>query len=200
MNDARVTLEGEHVRLEPLAMSHHAALWEVGSDPAIFKWMRLVMQKPDDMRAFVESAMKERDAGLAIPFATVEKQSGRAVGSTRFFNFDHDNRRAEIGWTWIAPPWQRTAVNTEAKLLMLAHAFETMKCLRVEFRTDALNERSRAAILRLGATFEGVFRKHMIMPGGRLRDTAIFSILDDEWPAVKARLQLKLAEAKLAGK
>lgn len=200
MRESEITLQGEHVRLEPLSLSHHWALWQVGSDPAIFTWMRVVMRAPQDMRAFIESAVKDREAGLAIPFATIEKKSGIAVGSTRFFNFDHENRRAEIGWTWIAPPWQRTAVNTEAKLLMLTHAFEAMNCLRVEFRTDALNERSRAAILRLGATFEGVLRKHMIMPGGRLRDTAIFSILDDEWPAVKSRLQSKLAAAKLAEK
>jgi RimJ/RimL family protein N-acetyltransferase len=189
-----VTLEGNHVRLEPLSLTHAPALWEVGKDPSIWTWMRVSMKEPEDMRAFVEAALKDRDAGLGIPFATVEKASGRAVGSTRFFNFDHDHRRAEIGHTWIAPPWQRTAVNSEAKLLMLTYAFEGMNRMRVEFRTNALNARSRAAILRLGATFEGILRKHMIGLNGTLRDTAVFSILDDEWPAVKQRLLAKLAE------
>jgi RimJ/RimL family protein N-acetyltransferase len=133
---------------------------------------------------------------VSIPFATVQKQTNQPIGSTRFLNLDPDNRRAEIGWTWIAPAWQRTAVNTEAKLLMLTHAFEQMRCIRVELRTDALNERSRTAILRLGATFEGILRQHMIMPTGRLRDTAVYSILDREWPVVKAGLESKLARTE----
>jgi RimJ/RimL family protein N-acetyltransferase len=194
MTTANLVLEGQHVRLEPLMMAHCGPLWEVGSDPKIWSWMRVVMDTQDGMRSFIDAAVKDREAGLAIPFATVENASKRPIGSTRFFNFDHDNRRAEIGWTWIAPAWQRTAVNTEAKLLMLTHAFEVMNCMRLEFRTDALNERSRAAILRLGASFEGILRQHMIMPSGRLRDTAVFSILDKEWPAVKARLEARLRE------
>ena len=194
MITANLVLEGQHVRLEPLTMDHCAPLWEVGNDSRLWTWMRVVMDTQDGMRAFIEAAIKDRERGLAVPFATVERASNRPIGSTRLFNFDHDNRRAEIGHTWIAPGWQRTAVNTEAKLLMLTHAFEGMRCMRVELRTDALNERSRTAILRLGATCEGVLRQHMIMPNGRLRDTAVYSILDSEWPGVKARLEAKLRE------
>ena len=127
-----------------------------------------------------------------MPFATVERNSKKIVGSTRFMNIDAMNRHVEIGSTWIAPPWQRTAVNTEAKYLMLRHAFETWKCMRVEFKTDLMNERSRRAILRLGAKEEGTFRKHMVTWSGRIRDSVYFSIIDTEWPEVKARLEAKL--------
>lgn len=128
-----------------------------------------------------------------LPFATIEKRSGRAIGSTRYANIDAGNRRLEIGWTWIAGNWQRTAVNTEAKYLMLRHAFETLRCIRVEFKTDALNERSRNAILRIGAKEEGTFRKHVITASGRVRDTVYFSIVDSEWNAVKKMLEARLS-------
>jgi RimJ/RimL family protein N-acetyltransferase len=123
----------------------------------------------------------------------VLRADGRIVGSTRFGNIDRENRHTEIGWTWIAPAWQRTAVNTEAKLLMLRHAFEEWKCIRVELKTDVLNERSRSAIVRLGAREEGVFRKHLIARGGRVRDSIFYSIIDEEWPSVRERLERRLA-------
>ncbi len=188
-----ITLEGRYVRLEPLAMAHHAALCEAGRDNTIWRYMPQTLRTPEDMRAFIEAALEAQATGAALPFATVDKASGRAVGSTRFFNIDRTHRRLEIGWTWLGLAWQRTAANTEAKYLMLRHAFETLGCIRVEFKTDSLNERSRAAILRLGAKEEGTFRNHMIMPDGRLRHSVYYSIIAAEWPEVKARLETKLA-------
>lgn len=146
------------------------------------------------MRKYIETAWKEKRKGVSLPFATVEQSSGTIVGSTRFGNIDRHNRRAEIGWTWINPRWQRTAINTEAKFLMLRHAFEVWKCVRVELKTDVLNEKSRAAILRLGAKQEGVLRRHQITDAGRFRDTVYFSIIDTEWKAVKKILQARLED------
>jgi len=188
-----VTLEGQHVRLEPLSLAHHAALTEVGLDDELWRWIVTPVRTPEDMRSYIETALREQAAGTALPFATVERASGRPIGSTRFLNIDGANRRVEIGATWIAKPWQRTAVNTEAKYLMLRHAFETLGCIRVELKTDSLNERSRKAILRIGAKEEGTFRNHMITSSGRLRHTVYYSIIDSEWPAVKARLLDKLS-------
>jgi RimJ/RimL family protein N-acetyltransferase len=194
-----VILAGEHVRLEPLSIEHHAQLCEVGLDQEIWRWTTTKVCTPEEMRAYIETALKEQAVGTALPFATVEKSSGRAVGSTRFANIDVPNARVEIGWTWIGQPWQRTAVNTEAKYLMLRHAFETWNCNRVEFKTDSLNARSRAAILRLGAVEEGTLRNHMISHMGRLRHTVYFSIINSEWPTVKAGLEEKLARPSHAG-
>lgn len=187
-----VTLEGRGVRLEPLAVSHHAALCEVGLDPELWRLIPYRASTPDEMRGYISSALEAQAAGTAIPFATVERASGRVVGSTRFMNIEVAHRRAEIGSTWIAKPWQRTAINTEAKYLMLQHAFETWGCIRVELKTDALNQRSREAMLRIGAREEGTLRQHMVTWSGRLRDTVYFSILDSEWPGVKADLEAKL--------
>jgi len=187
-----VTLEGRGVRLEPLAASHHAALCEVGLDPELWRLVPYRVSTPDEMRGYIDSALEAQAAGTAIPFATVERVSGRVVGSTRFMNIDAANRRVEIGATWLAAPWQRTTINTEAKYLMLRHAFETWHCIRVELKTDALNQRSREAMLRIGAREEGTFRQHMVTWSGRLRDTVYFSILDSEWPGVKASLEAKL--------
>ncbi len=184
-----VTLEGAHVRLEPLTLGHLAALCEVGLDPELWRWTTAEVQTEADLRRYVEAALRERDEGRGLPFATLDKASNRAVGSTRFGSIDRTHRRVEIGWTWIGRSWQRTAINTEAKYLMLRHAFEIWGCQRVEFKTHALNQRSRDAILRIGATEEGTLRKHMISERGVPRDTVYFSILDDEWPAVKARLE-----------
>jgi RimJ/RimL family protein N-acetyltransferase len=153
------------------------------------------MRTSDDMRAYIEEALLAQASGTALPFATVEQASGRVIGSTRYANIEATHRRLEIGWTWIAPRWQRTAVNTEAKYLMLRHAFETLGCQRVEFKTDSLNERSRNAILRLGAKEEGTFRNHMIAYTGRVRHSVYFSIIETEWPEVKARLEEKLARS-----
>jgi RimJ/RimL family protein N-acetyltransferase len=188
-----VTLAGRHVRLEPLSLEHVPALCEVGMDPELWRWTLTAIRTPGEMRAYVETALRERDEGRSLPFATVDAASGRAVGSTRFGSVSPADGRVEIGWTWVARPWQRTPANTEAKYLMLRHAFETLGCARVELKTDALNTRSRAAILRVGATQEGVLRKHMRSQGGRMRDTVYFSILDDEWPAVRAGLEARLA-------
>ncbi len=192
---APVTLEGAHVRLEPLAAAHLDRLRQIGLDETIWRWSPAPVRTPAAMRAYVEVALAEQARGTALPFATVDKAAGLAVGSTRYGNIDPANRRLEIGWTWIAPPWQRTYVNTEAKYLMLRHAFERLGCIRVEFKTDARNEPSRRALLRLGAREEGLLRKHVVTASGRLRDTVYFSILDDEWPAVKARLEARMHAA-----
>jgi N-acetyltransferase len=187
-----VVLEGDIVRLEPLEAAHSAPLAEVGLDPSLWKWTIVFISNPAEMQRYVQDALHAQSAGAAIPFATVERSSGRVVGSTRFLNIDRANRRVEIGSTWIAPAWQRTAVNTEAKYLMLRHAFETLGCIRVELKTDALNVKSRNAMLRIGAKEEGVLRQHMICYGGRIRDSVYFSILDAEWPDVKVRLEQML--------
>jgi len=187
-----VILEGRYVRLEPLATQHVSALSEVGLDQDLWKWIPTPVRTRDDMRAYVETALKERDGGFAVPFVQVEKASGRVVGSTRYANIDRIHHRLEIGWTWLAQPWQRTVINTEAKYLLLRHAFESLGCIRVELKTDSLNERSRAAILRIGAREEGTFRNHMITASGRIRHTVYFSVIDSEWPAVKARLEARL--------
>lgn len=189
-----VTLAGQHVRLEPLTMEHLKALWEVGQDPDLWTWTPYRIKTRKEMHTYVQTALDWQEIGTALPFVTIEQATDRVVGSTRFGNIDTGNRRVEIGWTWIGQPWQRTAVNTEAKFLMLQHAFEVWHCIRVELKTDVLNERSRAAILRIGAKEEGIFRHHIITDSGRLRDTVYFSIINDEWPDVKDRLQAMLAE------
>jgi RimJ/RimL family protein N-acetyltransferase len=150
------------------------------------------VHSPADMVAYVEAALAELEAGQSLPFATLDRQSGRVVGSTRFGSLDRRNLRVEIGWTWIARPWQRSPVNTEAKYLMLRYAFEELGCMRVELKTDALNERSRRAIARLGAVEEGVLRSHMVTAHGRVRDTVYYSIIAPEWPAVRARLEQRV--------
>lgn len=187
-----VVLEGAGVRLEPLAKAHLAGLVEVGLDEELWRWIPTPVRTQEEMAAYVETALGEQAQGVALPFAIVEKSTGRAIGSTRYGNIDRTHRRVEIGWTWVARDWQRTAVNTEAKYLLLRHAFESLGCMRVELKTDSLNERSRAAILRLGAREEGIFRNHMITASGRIRHTVYFSIIDSEWPAVKAHLETKL--------
>jgi len=190
-----LTLEGKVVRLEPLRREHTPQLWAVARDSVddIFRWIPYPMQTLEDMQDGIDRILAEQARGQSVAFATVEKSSARVIGSTRFMNMDLSNRRVEIGSTWIAPAWQRTAVNTEAKYLMLRHAFEQWQCLRVELKTDSLNQKSRAAILRLGAKEEGTLRQHMVTWDGRRRDSVYFSILDTEWPNVKARLEAKLA-------
>jgi RimJ/RimL family protein N-acetyltransferase len=189
MNIAPITLEGAAVRLEPLTLDHIPALAAVGLDSELWRWVPTVMVTASDMRAYVAEALDEQRRGLSLPFAIVDRASGRVIGSTRFANIDVPNRRLEIGWTWLAREFQRTRANTEAKLLLLTHAFDALGAIRVELKTDALNVQSRNAILRLGAVQEGIFRKHKIIPHqGRVRDTVYFSILDTEWPAVKSRL------------
>lgn len=187
-----VILDGKYVRLEPLRLQHLDELCAVGLDESLWTLTSNVMENFGDMRHYVEIALKEFEQKNSLPFVTVEKSSNKIVGSTRFGNIDVKNLKAEIGWTWINPEWQRSYVNTEAKLLMLAHAFEVWECVRVEFKTDALNEKSRNAILRLGAKEEGILRRHMITETGRFRDSVYFSIIDSEWEMVKTNLQSKL--------
>jgi RimJ/RimL family protein N-acetyltransferase len=192
VNLALVTLEGAHVRLEPLSESHHDALSQVGLDPELWKWIPLQVLDRDAMMRYIRAAISDRDKGISMPFATIERATGKAIGSTRFMNIDIPNLRVEIGSTWIGGPWQRTAINTEAKYLMMKHAFETLGCNRVELKTDSLNTKSRNAILRIGAKQEGIFRSHMLTWSGRLRDTVYFSVIKPEWPEVKANLEAKL--------
>ena len=187
-----VTLEGRIVRLEPLRPDHVPGLAEVGLDPAIWRWTIARPQSEADLRDWADAAIRNREAGTEFPFATIEASTGRPIGSSRYMNIVLDHRRLEIGWTWLAPAWQRSGANREAKLLMLTHAFETLGCRRVEFKTDSNNEPSRTALLGIGATFEGIFRKHMVMPGDGVRHSAWYSVIDDEWPAVKARLEESL--------
>ena len=188
------TLEGTHVRLEPLRSEHADMLWEIAKEHRedLFRWIPYRLESLDDFRHFNRHVLDEQQRGLTVPFATYERKTGHIAGTTRYMNIDMANRKVEIGSTWIAPRWQRTAVNTEAKYLMLQHAFETWKCLRVELKTDSLNQRSRDAILRLGAKEEGTLRKHMLTWNGRQRDSVYFSILDTEWPQVKAQLESKM--------
>ncbi len=187
-----VVLEGHFVRLAPMTLEHHAGLSAVGLDPEIWRYTLVVVKTPEEMRAYMDDALKLQQSGTTLPFVTIERSSGRVVGSTRFGNYDPANRRIEIGWTWIAPPWQRTAINTEAKYLMLSHAFERLGCVRVELKTDVLNTPSRKAMLRIGAKEEGVLRKHSLVWSGRYRDSIYYSILDDEWPGVKQELEKML--------
>jgi RimJ/RimL family protein N-acetyltransferase len=186
-----VTLEGPVVRLEPVRGNHAQLFWDVAKDHLedIFRWIPYSMRTPADFEVLIAKAQQEQDRGESVVFATVEQRSGQTIGSTRFMNIDRSNRRVEIGSTWIAPAWQRTAVNTEAKYLMLRHAFEAWKCIRVELKTDALNQKSRNAILRIGAKEEGTLRRHLITCNGRVRDTVYFSILDNEWPEAKQKLE-----------
>lgn len=189
MKPDAVTLEGSVVRLEPLSLAHLDELVAIGLDEDLWRWTTTRVTTPEEMRSYVEQALSEQRAGSSLPFATIERASGRVIGSTRFGNIAPAHRKVEIGWTWIARDMQRTAVNTEAKYLMLRHAFEAWQCIRVELKTSALNERSRRAIRRIGATEEGILRQHMINSDGSFRDTVYFSILDREWPAVKERLE-----------
>jgi RimJ/RimL family protein N-acetyltransferase len=186
-----LTLEGSVVRLEPVRREHAQQFWEVAKNDLdeIFRWIPYSMKTLEDFQRLIEIAFDEQARGESVVFATVERSSGTAIGSTRFMNIDRLNRRVEIGSTWIAPGWQRTPVNTEAKYLMLRHAFEAWGCMRVELKTDALNQRSRAAILRIGAKEEGTLRRHLLTWSGRVRDTVYFSMLDLEWPVSRARLE-----------
>jgi RimJ/RimL family protein N-acetyltransferase len=183
-----ITLEGDLVRLEPLARTHLADLAEVAFDERLWQW---TLARPVDvasLEAWLQAALDGAAAGTEVPFATIDRASGKAIGSTRYLSIVPEHRRFEIGWTWVAAAYQRTGANREAKRLQLEHAFETLGANRVEFKTDSLNEKSRTALLALGTTFEGIFRNHMIMPDGRLRHSAYYSVTREEWPAIKARL------------
>lgn len=189
------TLSGEFIRLEPLSLDRHFRdLCEVGLDADLWRWTTACISTASDMRKYLETVCEEQHRSISLPFAIIDKQSNKAIGSSRFANISAEHRRVEIGWTWIGEKWQRTSVNTETKFLMLQHAFEIWKCQRVELKTDLLNTRSRAAIARLGAVEEGVLRKHQITELGRARDTVYFSIINNEWPQVKGNLKNKLQE------
>lgn len=191
-----VTLQGKYVRLEPLSVEHLDGLCEFGLNPELWRWTTTRLSTREDMTGYLESALKDEQQGTARPFATISLESGQVIGCTRFGNIDPDNRKVEIGWTWVGVPWHRTAVNTEAKYLMLRHAFEELGCIRVEFKTDSINERSRQALLRIGAKEEGTLRNHMIVHDGRYRHSIYFSVIDSEWPAVKSSLEAKLLRAR----
>jgi N-acetyltransferase len=184
-----VTLAGRVVRLEPMALAHVDALARIGLEPELWRWTPTAVTSFEDMRTYVSTALGEQQRGQALPFVVLDRTSGLVIGSTRYANISPPNRRLEIGWTWLEPLHQRTAANTEAKLLLLTHAFETLGTIRVEFKTDVLNQKSRQALLRIGAVEEGTFRKHIITDSGRVRDTVYFSILDTEWPGIRARLR-----------
>ncbi len=184
-----VVLTGQRVRLEPLSLDHLDDLVTVGLDASIWALTVARPADPAGIEAWIRAALGAAASGTDLPFATIDLASGRAVGSTRFMSIVPDHRRLEIGWTWLGTAYQRTGANREAKLLQLVHAFGALGANRVEFKTDARNEKSRRALLGIGATFEGVFRGHMIMPTGPLRDSAFYSVLADEWPEVKARLE-----------
>lgn len=185
MNVVPVVLEGDIVRLEPLTTGHLDALCDIGFDEDIWRMGMIGIATKEEMRKYIAVALEDQQKKVSLPFATVAKADNKVIGSTRFGNIDVSNRKVEIGWTWIGKQWQRTGVNTEAKFLMLRHAFEVWNCIRVEFKTDVLNERSRNAIKRIGATEEGILRKHAITSTGRFRDSVYYSILDVEWENVR---------------
>jgi len=187
-----ITLEGELVILEPLSLAHHAGLCEIGLDEPLWRWSPAQVRTPEAMRIYLEEALAAQAAGTALPFSTRERTSHKIIGSTRFGNINVANRRVEIGWTWLGLHWQRTASNTEAKFLMMRHAFQVWGCHRVEFKTDSLNEKSRRALARIGAKEEGTLRNHMVTESGRLRHSIYFSVLDSEWPEVGCELLRKL--------
>ena len=186
-------LEGRLVVVEPLGPEHEDDLWEAAQDPEVWRWLPVhAAADRESFHRWFEDAAARRDAGLDVPFAVVELASGRAIGSTRYLTLRPEHRGLEIGWTWNARSAWGSGANAEAKLLLLRHAFETLGCMRVEFKTDALNERSRAALEALPARFEGIFRKHMLVRDGALRDSAYYAITDDEWPAVQGNLERRL--------
>jgi len=191
-----VLLEGTRVRLEPLSIERHLeGLAAIGLDPDLWRWTLSTVDSSDSLRAYLDEALHEQAQGRSVPFATVDVASGRVAGCTRFGNIERRHRRVEIGWTWVGRPFQRTYVNTEAKLLMLAHAFDVWKCIRVELKTNVLNRRSRDAMLRIGAVEEGTLRRHAINEQGIVRDTIYYSVLDSEWPKVRERLIQMLARS-----
>jgi RimJ/RimL family protein N-acetyltransferase len=193
MNEHQPTLNGERVLLRPLERADRAALLDAAADGELWNLSVTVVPNERTVDRYIDTALAGRDAGTVMPFVVVRLDDGRVVGSTRFWKIDRVNRKLEIGHTWLAASTQRTGINTEAKYLLLTHAFEAMQCVRVQFTTDELNEKSRAAILGIGAKQEGIVRHERIMPDGRKRNSVRFSIIDDEWPVVKAMLRSKLS-------
>jgi RimJ/RimL family protein N-acetyltransferase len=186
-------LEGELVRLEPMTLDHEDGLWEASRDPRTWRWLSIEQpQTRAELRAYVEAALANAADGTEMPLVTIRQPDGRVLGSTRYLALRPEHRSIEIGWTWLTPEAWGTGVNVEAKLLMLEHAFESLDCLRVELKTDARNERSRGAMAALPAQFEGVHRKAMLVRGGQRRDSAWYSVIDDEWPEVRENLLRRL--------
>lgn len=186
---------GRHVRLEPLRLAHAQALFLAGREPAIWRWLPILpFGSVGEVEAWIANALRQAESGAEVPFALVRTSDGAVVGSTRYLDIRGPHRTLEIGWTWLSLEAQRTAINTEAKFLLLQHAFENLRGLRVQLKTDERNDQSRAAILRIGATFEGILRNYQTRPhDGYVRNTAMYSITDGEWPVVKARLAACLA-------
>ena len=206
MEISPVTLEGQRVQLEPLSPAHEEALIAAASDGELWNSTVTIVPSPATMAAYIEAALHGQSEGDELPFVIIRKggasvppvkATDQVVGTTRFYDIRPAERRVAVGYTWLSQSAQRTAVNTEAKFLLLTHAFEVWRCNRVELITDVLNQQSRIAILRLGAKQEGILRRHLIMPNGRIRDSVVFSIITEEWPEVKARLVAKLAERSL---
>lgn len=196
-----VILEGKHVRLEPLTLEHAPDLYEAGNDDEV--WQFLSMPKPDtlvEMQAFIQGALGQQLAGLRVPFAIIDKASGKAIGTTSYLDIQPQNKGVEIGWTWLGKAYWRSPINTECKYLLLSHAFEDQGAIRVQLKTDSRNWRSQHAIERIGAKKEGVLRKHVIYPSGYIRDSVYFSIIDSEWPIVKQRLESRLTDPEFAGR
>jgi RimJ/RimL family protein N-acetyltransferase len=191
-----ITLEGRRVRLEPLDLAKHfEGLTAIGLDDDLWRWTISHPKSPDDLRGYLETALREQEQGRSLPFTTIDKGSGRIAGCTRFGSIDASIRKVEIGWTWVGRPFQRSHVNTEAKYLMMRHAFEVWGCVRVELKTNVLNRRSRDAMLRIGCVEEGVLRNLGISDAGVPRDTVYYSVIDREWPAVKAKLEAMMDRA-----
>lgn len=195
MNISPIVIEGEHVRLDPLTHAHEKPLVAAAGDGELWNSDFTVVPTPRTINSYIEAALTGLERGDELPFAIVSKRMGIVVGTTRFYEIVPADRRVAIGYTWLARSAQRTPVNTETKLLLLRHAFEYWNCVRVEFITDVLNQQSRDAILRVGARQEGILRNHMIMPGGRIRDSVFFSVIAEEWPEVKANLEERLAKS-----
>jgi RimJ/RimL family protein N-acetyltransferase len=190
---APITLRGTHATLEPLTVAHHDALVAAASDGELWKLWYTTVASPDNMQTYIATALNQQQTGFGLPFVIRDNRSGDIVGCTRYMNVDAVNKRLEIGSTWHSTSAQRSGINREAKLLLLTHAFETLQCIAVEFRTHWMNHQSRTAITALGAKQDGILRNHQRLPDGSLRDTVVFSIIESEWPAVKAHLQYKLA-------
>jgi RimJ/RimL family protein N-acetyltransferase len=195
-NNLEPVLRGRNVVVEPLQLSHEHALIAAAADGELWNLTLTVVPTAETMARYIERAMAGRSAGTVMPFVIVRREDQRVVGSTRFWKIDRHNRKLEIGHTWLSASVQRSGVNTEAKFLLLRHAFEVMDCVRVQFTTDELNEKSRAAILRIGARQEGIVRHERIMPDGRKRNSVRFSIIDTEWPEVRAGLEQKMARTE----
>ncbi len=190
---ATPVLEGQIVRLEPLGRQHLDDLFAASRDERVWRWLPILQpQTPDELGQWLDDALALAAAGVHLPFATVSQASGAAIGSTRYLALRPEHRSLEIGWTWLRSDAWGTGANVEAKLLQLTYAFVTLGCRRVEFKTDAANERSRGALAALGARFEGIHEKHMLVRGGENRDSAWYAILDDDWPQVRTRLRERL--------